>query len=159
MSLLHIRRMNEGSKRRRFALWLDTGRWKNLLRDRERPWRTAIGAGLGAFIGATPVLGLHTWIAAGVGAITPLPTLSVLAGSNLSNPLTFVPLTWLEIRIGQILLGSSQALTRSDFSAEMLGRYWLDAWVGFLVVGPALGLLTMFGLRAALAWKARAWST
>ena len=151
--------MNAGSRPRRFALWLDTGRWKNLLRDRERPWRTAIGAGLGALIGATPVLGLHTWIAAGVGAIVPVPTLPVLAGSNLSNPLTFVPITWLEIRIGQVLLGSSQQLARTEFSAELLGRYWLDAWVGFLVVGAIMGLLSLLGLRAAMAWEASAWST
>ncbi len=148
--------MNDSSRRRRFALWLDTGQWKSLLRDRERPWRTAIGAGLGAFIGASPVLGLHTWIAAGVGAVAPLPTLSVLAGSNLSNPLTFVPITWLEIRIGQVLLGSSQELSRAEFSAEALGRYWLDACVGFLVVGPAMGLLTMATIRMALAWRAAA---
>lgn len=149
--------MNPESKRARIRLWLDTGRWKDMLRDRERPWRTAIGAGIGALIGATPILGMHTWLAAGVGAVTPLPTLSVLAGTNLSNPLTFVPITWLEIRIGQALLGSSTSPTYDGFSTEMLGRYWLDAWAGFLVVGPVLGIVTTLVLRITLKLREKPW--
>lgn len=142
-------------KRSRFAFLLDTGNWKRLLRDRERPWRTAIGAGLGAFIGATPLLGVHTWIAAGVGALAPVPALSVVAGSNLSNPLTLLPITFVEIRIGQKLLGRSQELGFDSLTVELIGRYWQDAWVGFLVVGPFLGIATTLVLRATLAHRAR----
>lgn len=146
------------SRRSRFKLWLDTGKWKSLLRDRERPWRTAIGGGIGALIGATPLLGVHTWIAAGVGAIAPVPTLSVLAGSNLSNPLTFLPITYVEIRVGQMMLGSTRSLQYEGFSAELIARYWLDAWVGFMIVGPVLGVATTLALRATLAWKDRGWA-
>jgi len=127
--------------------------WKDLLRDRERPWRTAVGAGAGALIGGMPLLGVHTWVAAGVGAIAPVPLLAVIAGSNVSNPLTILPITFLEIRVGQVLLGRTQAFVFEGFSIQQLGQYWLEAWVGFIVVGPALALLTGLLLRFMLARK------
>lgn len=129
----------------------DTRTWKDLVRDRRSPWRSAIGAGIGAVTGATPLIGFHTWIAATLGVLLPVPTLSVLAGSNLSNPLTFLPITYLEIRIGQFLLARPSGLSWDGISLEVIASYWLEAWVGFIVVGPLMGLLTLVILRAALA--------
>lgn len=140
---------------KRVALGPDFRSWKDLLRDPRNPARTAIGAGLGALIGGMPVLGAHTWIAAGTGAALPVPPLAVLVGSNVSNPLTFVPITWLEIRIGQFLLTRPAGLTAGDLSLETVAQYWMEAWVGYLVVGPALGLLTAGCLRAVLALRKR----
>ena len=140
-------------KRRFFRL--DVQSWKDLLRDRERPWRTAIGAGIGAFIGGMPLLGVHTWVAAGVGAVAPVPPLAVIAGSNVSNPLTIVPITFVEIRVGQLLLGRAQDFVYEGFSIQQLGQYWFEAWVGFIVVGPVMGVLTTLILRVTLARSPR----
>lgn len=129
---------------------VDVQSWKDLLRDRERPWRTTIGAAMGALIGGMPVLGLHTWIAAAVGAVTPVPPLAVIAGSNVSNPLTILPITFVEIRLGQFLLGRAQDVAYGGFSIEKLGQYWVEAWVGYIVIGPVLGILTGLVLRIAL---------
>lgn len=130
---------------------LDVQSWKDLLRDRKRPWRTAIGAGIGALIGGMPLLGVHTWVAAGVGAVAPVPPLAVVVGSNVSNPLTILPITFLEIRIGQFLLGRTQDFAYDGFSIQQLGQYWFEAWVGFIVVGPAMAVLTTLILRLTLA--------
>lgn len=138
---------------KRFTLGPDFRSWKDLLRDQEQPWRTAIGTGLGVLIGATPILGVHTWLAAGAGALLPVPRFSVLVGSNISNPLTLIPMTWLEIRIGQILLGRPGGFSEGGITLSALGTYWLEAWIGFLLVGPGLALLTTVGLRAALHLK------
>ena len=80
-----------------------------------------------------------------------MPPLSVLAGSNISNPLTFLPITYLEIRVGQFLLSRPTGFAWDGFSVEVLGSVWLEAWVGFIVVGPAMGLLTAGVVRAAFA--------
>ena len=123
--------------------------WKDLLRDQDQPWRTAIGTGLGVLIGATPILGVHTWLAVTAGAFLPVPRLSVLAGKNISNPLTLFPLVWIEIRIGQFLLGRASGFSEGGLSLSTVGTYWLEAWIGFLLVGPALALLTIAAFRIA----------
>lgn len=140
---------------KRVTLGPDFRSWKDLLRDRRRPARTAVGAGLGALIGGMPVLGAHTWIAAGIGAVLPVPPLAVLVGSNVSNPVTFVPITWLEIRVGQALLARPGGFGGQELTLETVAQYWLEAWVGYLVVGPVLGLLTAGALRTALVLRGR----
>jgi uncharacterized protein (DUF2062 family) len=134
---------------KRFTLGPDFRSWKDLLRDQEQPWRTAIGTGLGVLIGATPVLGVHTWLAAAAGALLPVPRFSVLVGKNISNPLTLFPLVWIEIRTGQFLLGRTAGFGEGGLSLSTGGTFWLEAWIGFLLVGPILALLTTVGIRAA----------
>lgn len=138
---------------RRIRLRPDIQSWKDLLRDSRSAWRTAIGLGIGALIGGMPILGVHTWIATGMGAVLPLPPLSVLVGSNISNPLTFLPITYVEIRVGQLLLGRTSGFSWDGFSVDALGTYWLEAWFGFIVVGPLMGIVTAVAVRAVLATK------
>jgi uncharacterized protein (DUF2062 family) len=135
---------------KRFTLGSDFRSWKDLLRDQGHPWRTAIGTGLGVLVGSTPILGVHTWFAAGAGALLPVPRFSVLVGKHISNPLTLFPLIWIEIRIGQFLLGRPGGFSEGGLSLSAAGTYWLEAWVGFFVVGPVLALLTAVGIRVAL---------
>jgi len=144
------------SRIKRVTLGPDFRSWKDLLRDHEQPWRTAIGTGLGVLIGATPIIGVHTWLAAGAGALLPVPRFSVLVGKHISNPLTLFPLVWIEIRTGQFLLGRPGGFSEGGLSLSTAGTYWLEAWVGFLLVGPILALLTTAGFRiAAYARSAR----
>lgn len=134
---------------RRFTLGPDFRSWKDLLRDQDQPWRTAIGTGLGVLLGATPILGVHTWLAATAGALLPVPRFSVLVGKHISNPLTLFPLVWIEIRTGQFLLGRPGGFSEGGLTLSTAGIYWLEAWVGFLLVGPILALLTVAGFRIA----------
>jgi uncharacterized protein (DUF2062 family) len=140
---------------KRVTLGPDFRSWKDLLRDQDQPWRTAIGTGLGVLVGSTPILGVHTWFAAGAGALLPVPRFSVLVGKHISNPLTLFPLIWIEIRIGQFLLGRPRGFSEGGLSLSAVGTYWLEAWIGFLVVGPVLAILTAVGIRAALYAKSR----
>jgi len=113
-----------------------------LLRDPSRPGATALSVGLGAVIGATPILGVHTWAAALVAGALRLPPAAALVGSNVSNPLTFIPLTLLEIRVGSWLLGRPLPPLDSNWSWEKLGPYLGAAWVGTIPVALALGALS-----------------
>ena len=138
------------SKIKRFTLGPDFRSWKDLLRDQDQPWSTAIGTGLGVLVGTTPILGVHTWLAAGAGALLPVPRFSLLVGKHISNPLTLLPLIWIEIRIGQFLLGRPGGFSEGGLTLAAMGTYLLEAWIGFLVVGPILALLTTAGVRVAL---------
>ena len=132
---------------------LDRRRWKDLLRSSGNPRRTAFAAALGAMVGATPLLGLHTWVSVSLATLFRLPPLTVILGSNLSNPLTFVPLTLAEIRVGQWLLGMPAEVLPAELSAGALGRYVGAAWMGYLVIGPGMALVTFaavwLGMRTA----------
>jgi uncharacterized protein (DUF2062 family) len=113
-----------------------------LLRDPGRPGRTASAFGLGAAIGATPVLGVHTWLAAAVAALLRLPAGTSVLGSNLSNPLTFLPITLLEIRVGSWLLGRELPPLDQITGFDDLLPYLGAAWVG---TGPVAAAMAGLG--------------
>lgn len=139
------------------SVWrsLDRRRWRDLLRDPHDPRRTVVGFGLGALIGATPILGVHTWAAVTSAPLLRVPVGAVVVGTNLSNPITFVPITLLEIRVGQWLLGRPPAALPPDFSAASLGLYLLEAWTGFLVIGPLMVIVASTAMGLALAIRRR----
>ncbi len=116
--------------------------WGRLLRDPARPARTSASVGLGALVGATPVLGVHTWLAAVLAGLFRLPPAAAVLGSNLSNPLTVIPLTLLEIRCGSWILGRELPSLSGRWSWNMLAPYLGAAWVGTIPVGLAMGALS-----------------
>jgi len=116
--------------------------WKRLLHSEGQPKRTAAAFGLGALIGFTPILGVHTWMAAGLASVLKLPPLACVIGTNLSNPITFIPITILEVRLGAWLLGRPFRALPTEFSAADLGTYWLEAWVGWLLLGSLAAFLS-----------------
>lgn len=130
-------------------------RWPSLLPSREQfrtalgssrePLRTALACGIGGLVGGTPVIGVHSYAAPGAAALFRLPPGAAFLGASLSNPLTFIPITLLEIRIGQWMLGQPPALLPRDSTFGELGAYYGAAWMGFLLVGPAMALLAFLG--------------
>ena len=133
----------------------DRRRWRDLVRDPHQPRRTVFGFAAGALIGATPILGLHTWAAMTTAPLLRLPIGAVVVGTNLSNPITFVPITLLEIRIGQWMWGRPATVLPTEFDAAAIGRYVLEAWTGYLVVGPGLAILAAAAMAVLLAVRAR----
>jgi uncharacterized protein (DUF2062 family) len=93
-------------------------------------------------VGATPILGVHTWLAAVLAGLFRLPPAAAVLGSNLSNPLTVIPLTLLEIRCGSWLLGRTLPPLSGEWSWSMLVPYLGAAWVGTIPVGIAMGVLS-----------------
>jgi hypothetical protein len=129
--------------------------WGRLLRDPERPARTSLSVGLGALVGATPILGVHTWLAAVLAGLFRLPPAAAVLGSNLSNPLTVIPLTLLEIRCGSWLLGRTLPPLSGEWSWSMLAPYLGAAWVGTVPVGVAMGVLSGGAVYLLLRLRAR----
>jgi uncharacterized protein (DUF2062 family) len=128
--------------------------WKDLLRDPTDPGRTSLSVALGALVGSTPVLGVHTWASVGLATLCRLPPMASLLGSNLSNPITFVPITLLEVRVGSWILGRDPTLIPRHLDAGELGLYAAAAWVGCIPVGLAMGLVT-YGITRVLLERRR----
>lgn len=126
----------------RFRLLPNRAAWARLFQDPSRPGATALSVGLGALIGTTPILGVHTWLAALLAGLFRLPPAAALVGSNVSNPLTFIPLTLLEIRVGSWVLGRSLPPLNGSWTFDRLGPYLGAAWVGTIPVGLAVAGLS-----------------
>lgn len=97
--------------------------------------------GLGALVGSTPILGVHTWLSVLLAGLLRLPPAAALVGSNVSNPLTFIPITLLEIRVGSWILGRRLPPLDGSWSWERLGPYLGAAWVGTIPVGLGLAVV------------------
>ena len=72
--------------------------------------------------------------------------LSAFVGSNLSNPVSLIPLTILDIKVGLWMVGKENpAWLSANHSAkelfELLGEVYLEAWLGSIPVGFVAGVI------------------
>ncbi len=111
----------------------------------------AAALALGALVAPSPVLGLHTWMAVGLALLARVNPLAAFAGSNLSNPVTFLPLVWLDMQVGARLLGrGAPGWPGRERVWEQLGSLYLQAWVGAVALGIVLAALVYGGAALAL---------
>ena len=123
------------------------------------PSSLAIGSALGASIAVTPTLPLHTICIVGVTLLLRVNTLAaLLAGTIVSNPLTFAGQYYLSWKIGSILLpgrldweqlhGILVLVRQSSFleGIKVMGQLGFDAMLvlqtGGLVLAIPLGIIT-----------------
>jgi uncharacterized protein (DUF2062 family) len=116
---------------------------------------------LGAFVAPSPVLGLHTWMAIGLAFLFRVNRLAAFVGSNIANPLTMAPIVWLDIKVGNFLLGKpSLDWTPDHLDWQWVKERYLEAWLGAVVIGLALAVcmypLATFLLNRIRRRKARA---
>ncbi|MCI5123527.1 MAG: DUF2062 domain-containing protein [Candidatus Electrothrix sp. AR5] len=123
------------------------------------PSSLAIGSALGASIAVTPTLPLHTICIIGVTLLLRVNTLAaLLAGTIVSNPLTFAGQYYLSWKIGSILLPGRLdweqlheilvLIRQSSFleGIKIMGQLGFDAMLvlqtGGLVLAIPLGIIT-----------------
>jgi len=103
--------------------------------------REAAAIGLGIFIGCLPLYGFHLMLCWGVGWLLKLNRLKLYLAAQLSNPLFAPTLVFVEIQIGAWLRrGSVHELSLSTARTTNLSVFGVDALVGSLLVGGALGI-------------------
>jgi uncharacterized protein (DUF2062 family) len=103
--------------------------------------REAAAIGLGIFIGCLPFYGFHLMLCWTVGWLLRLNRLKLYLAAQLSNPFFAPTLIFVEIQIGAWLRrGSMHPLTIETATTANLAVFGLDALVGSLLVGGALGL-------------------
>lgn len=99
---------------------------RNLLNLDDPPERTALAFAIGVFIGFSPLLGLHTILAAVVSVVWRLNKVAVITGSFLNNPWTIAPVIAASWAIGNLIIGSPLVeLPQAGLSAFLTAGFWL----------------------------------
>jgi len=120
---------------------------RNLLNLDDPPERTALAFAIGAFIGFSPLLGLHTILAAVVAVVCRLNKVAVLTGSFLNNPWTIAPVIAASWAIGNLIIGSPPVeLPQAGLSALLTADFWFSLaaqWRQLLPFALGSALLSM----------------
>lgn len=122
------------------------------LRMRSSPEAIARGMAAGVFAGSFPLLGLQMIIGVAIAAIVRGNKVIAAASTWISNPLTYVPLFWLNFQVGRWLLRFPPTTELSIDSSSwhwntfmsMGAQVFLSLMMGSLVVGLALSVLGYF---------------
>jgi uncharacterized protein (TIGR03546 family) len=127
--------------------------FRSLWLSHSSPRRLAFGLALGVFLGASPFWGLHTLLAIGLSLFLGLNKPAVLLGTMVSNPLfaPFLIFSSLEVgsgilygRAAQLSVEEIKALLEAPDTRELMSEYLWPYFVGSLVVGLLLALLTFW---------------
>jgi uncharacterized protein (DUF2062 family) len=97
------RQRPENSQQQRFML---RNAFRNLLNLDDPPERTALAFAVGVFIGFSPILGLHTVMAAIVSVIWKFNKLAIFTGIYLNNPWTLAPIVASSWAVGRLFIGA-----------------------------------------------------
>ena len=132
----------------RFFRWL----WQ----QEGSPSYKARGLGIGVFCGCFPLFGFQTLLGIALASLLRGNHFLAVSGTLISNPATYLPLYWLNYRVGSALLGQEVNLQGlSQFAwRDIWGQGWLigsrlllgSAVVGTLV-GISIGLIVYLLLR------------
>lgn len=147
-----------------------------ILELEDTPERIAWGVALGTFIGMTPTVGLQMTIAVGVATFLRGNRLAAVAMVWISNPLTVVPIYWIDHIVGAVIL-RTDVLSISDIAKALefesttvfgiffefltnLGKLTWSVFPSMLLGGVILGVLLAFPayylmLRAVRGYRAR----
>lgn len=132
-----------------------TQRFRALAREHGTPSQLALGLATGVFIGCSPLLGLHSFIALLVAPLLRLNRVAILTGSLISTPPLTLPIVFASIHTGAWLADRpAPALSGSAFDklswVERLTNFGVTWTIGSVVIGLGLALLTYLIARAAI---------
>ncbi len=94
------------------------GRLKRLLQLDGTPESIALGTAFGLFIGMTPTVGIQMIIILLVSMVIPINRMAGLLTVYISNPLTVIPIYWLDYWVGL------QCLARKGKSFDEFKSFW-----------------------------------
>ncbi|MGB1808756.1 MAG: DUF2062 domain-containing protein [Planctomycetota bacterium] len=129
------------------------GFWHKLLQLDDTPESIALGAAVGMFIAWTPTVGIQMVIVILLALVIPMNRLAALIVIYISNPLTMIPMYYLEYLLGLQILGG-QGMNYDEFLVffneilEIANRetFWTATKVFLEQLGyPVLKALTVGG--------------
>ena len=131
--------------------------WR-LIRLQDPPEYIARGVAVGVFAGCFPLFGMQTPISILLAMVARGHKLCAAVCTWISNPLTYVPIYWLNFQIGRLLLGSSSDAPSQWNSLEIFldqtGEFFADLLLGSLVMATVASIISYFGsLRLIHEWR------
>ena len=128
---------------RKFISWL----WN----QKGSPSQRALGFGVGIFSGCFPFFGLQTLMGVFLAKIFKGNSIFAALGTWISNPFTYVPLYYLNYRLGSLLLNRDEDIV--DLSHITTNELWFQGWhvssrllMGSIFVGILTGIIGGLGL-------------
>ena len=128
---------------RKFISWL----WN----QKGSPSQRALGFGVGLFSGCFPFFGLQTLMGVFLAKIFKGNSIFAALGTWISNPFTYVPLYYLNYRLGSLLLNRDEDIV--DLSHITTNDLWFQGWhvssrllMGSICVGILTGIIGGLGL-------------
>ncbi len=129
--------------------------FKKLIREHATPSQIAAAAWVGIFLGALPLIGVHTVVILYVCHMLHLNKMAAVASSQLCMP-PVIPIICIQtgyyLRHGELLLD----FTRETLVVQIGERLW-EYLLGSLIVGPLLGFavatMSYFAIRYFRNWK------
>ena len=100
----------------------------------DKPERIARGIWVGVFTAFTPFYGLHFLIAAILAKVMNANMLSALTGTFFGNPLTYLPIGVVSLKVGHFILGSRP---HGDVEASLIEKFTSaahDLWRNFFAL-------------------------
>ena len=130
--------LNLIQKIRKFISWL----WN----QEGSPSQRAVGLGVGIFSGCFPFFGLQTLMGVFLAKIVKGNSILAAAGTWISNPFTYVPLYFLNYKLGSFILNKDRNIV--DISHIATEELWSQGWylssrliMGSILMGLFSGLL------------------
>ena len=120
------------------------------------PGERARGLALGVFSGCFPLFGLQMFLGVILSNFFKGNRLLAISGTWISNPMTYIPLYWINYRVGCLFLGPFQGvnslsqIASIDFwniSLSLLVRVLLGSSTVGTIAGLIVGLISYFLLK------------
>ncbi|MGK7900788.1 MAG: DUF2062 domain-containing protein [Hormoscilla sp.] len=123
--------------------------WR-LVRLRGTPESIALGLAVGVFAGMFPLFGLQLLLAIALATLVRGHKFMAVAGTWVSNPLTYVPIYGFNLKVGKWLLGkenlslSEQMWQSPQELMHLKGELFAIMFVGSLAVGVVCAVVSYF---------------
>jgi len=127
--------------------------WYRLVTLRSSPRKIALGFALGIFLSYTPTFGFQMALAAGLAALLRVNPISALAGVQLTNVFTVVPIYIFCYKVGAWIVGHDVAAHPPPPGPEAWailqilkkgGEYAFYEFIGAMVIGPISAIVAYF---------------
>ncbi|MCT7957728.1 DUF2062 domain-containing protein [Laspinema palackyanum] len=161
LTSLFSKRKRPGSRWHRFWRYYF---WR-LVRQKGSPEFLARGLAAGVFAGLFPLFGLQTIIGVTLAILFRGNKWMAVAGTWVSNPLTYGPIFWLNFEVGQWLLKSHEEFDMERLKStkallEVGADFVLTLFVGCVVMASLSAFLSyFFGIKLIRRWRTlhRSW--
>ncbi len=120
--------------------------WSNWLwKQKGTPGQRARGLAIGVFSGSFPLFGLQTLIGIALAKTFKANLLLAGIGTWISNPFTYIPIYWINFKVGSFLIGASrEQLTTERLNINEIWNQGWDVSIRLLLGSGIMGFLAAF---------------